>query len=320
MALWLLAQLGLNGIVAGSLYAVLAISFAMIYAPTKTFHFARGNVYVFSAYFLYQFSMVWGWPLPAAIPAALLGAALMGVLVDRVVYTPLRKSGAGVMQILLGAFGTYIVLQNVLLLIWKSDPRTVRVPETLKNGMPFGLLTPPRWTRSASAPCGDCVGACVANLLKSSEGHRSTRSRAQARLAHALTKWPESRGRSSGTTLALQAGEVSGCAIEPDGRAEPALRKRRRAMPKYVIEREIPGIGGWSAEQTQEASKKSRAVLGELGPAIQWLQSYVTADKLYCVYIAPSPDLIEEHAARGGFPCNRVSPVRAVIDPTTAEQ
>jgi branched-chain amino acid transport system permease protein len=141
MALWLLAQLGLNGIVTGSLYAVLAISFAMIYAPTKTFHFAHGNVYVFSAYFLYQFAMVWGWPLPAAIPAALLGAAVMGVLVDRVVYTPLRKSGAGVMQILLSAFGTYIVLQNVLLLIWKSDPRTVRVPETLKNGMPFGLLT-----------------------------------------------------------------------------------------------------------------------------------------------------------------------------------
>ena len=85
-------------------------------------------------------------------------------------------------------------------------------------------------------------------------------------------------------------------------------------MPKYVIEREIPGIGGWSAEQTRKAAEKSRAVLGELGPDIQWLTSYVT------VYIAPSPDLIEQHAARGGFPCNRVSPVRAVIDPTTAER
>ena len=91
-------------------------------------------------------------------------------------------------------------------------------------------------------------------------------------------------------------------------------------MPKYVIEREIPGIGGWSAEQTQKAAETSRAVLGELGPDIQGLTSYVTADKLYCVYIAPSSDLIEEHAARGGFPCNRVSPVRAVIDPTTAER
>jgi len=141
MAAWLLAQLGLNGVVTGSLYAVLAISFALIYAPTKTFHFAHGNVYVFAAYFVYQFAMVWGWPLPAAIPAALLGAAALGVLVDRVVYTPLRRSGAGVMQILLSAFGAYIVLQNVLLLIWKSDPRTVRIPEALKNGIPVGMLT-----------------------------------------------------------------------------------------------------------------------------------------------------------------------------------
>ncbi len=141
MAFWLLAQLGLNGIVTGSLYAVLAISFALVYAPTKTFHFAHGNVYVFSAYFLYQFSMVWGWPMAAAIPAAILGAAILGILVDQIVYTPLRRSGAGVMQILLSAFGTYIVLQNLMLLIWKSDPRTVRVPEALKNGISFGLLT-----------------------------------------------------------------------------------------------------------------------------------------------------------------------------------
>ena len=91
-------------------------------------------------------------------------------------------------------------------------------------------------------------------------------------------------------------------------------------MPKYVIEREIPGIAGWSAEQIQKTSEKSRAVLHELGPHIQWLTSYVTADKLYCVYIAPSPDLIQQHAARGGFPCDRVSLVRAMIDPTTAER
>ena len=91
-------------------------------------------------------------------------------------------------------------------------------------------------------------------------------------------------------------------------------------MPKYVIERDIPGIGGWTAEQIQKTSEKSRGVLRELGPDIQWLTSYVTDDKLYCVYIAPSPDLIKQHAARGGFPCNRVSLVRAVIDPTTAER
>jgi branched-chain amino acid transport system permease protein len=141
MAVWLLAQLGLNGIVTGSLYAVLAISFALIFAPTRTFHFAHGNVYVFAAYFLYQFAVVWGWPWVLAIPATLASAAVLGVLVDRVVYTPLLRSGAGVMQILLSAFGTFIVLQNVLLLVWKSDPRTIRIPDALKNGIPFGLLT-----------------------------------------------------------------------------------------------------------------------------------------------------------------------------------
>lgn len=141
MVYWLLAQLVLNGIVTGCLYALLAISFAVIYAPTRTFHFAHGSVYVYGGYFLYQFAMEWGWPLPVAIPAAVLGAALLGVLVDRVVYTPLRRSGAGVMEILLSAFGTFIVLQNVLLLIWKSDPRTVRSPEALRNGISFGLLT-----------------------------------------------------------------------------------------------------------------------------------------------------------------------------------
>lgn len=141
MAYWLLVQLALNGIVTGCLYAILAISFAVIYAPTKTFHFAHGSVYVYGGYFLYQFAMEWGWPLPAAVPAAVLAAGCLGVLVDRAVYTPLRKRGAGVMEILLSAFGTFIVLQNVLLLIWKSDPRTVRVPEGLKNGIPFGPLT-----------------------------------------------------------------------------------------------------------------------------------------------------------------------------------
>jgi hypothetical protein len=90
-------------------------------------------------------------------------------------------------------------------------------------------------------------------------------------------------------------------------------------MPKFLIEREIPGIGAWSAGQLQKAAEKSRAVLRELGPEIQWLTSYVTGDRLYCVYIAPGPDLIKEHATRGGFPCNRVSEVRGVMDPTTAE-
>src|SRR5512144_1042566 len=103
MVYWLLGQLLLNGIVTGCLYAILAISFAVIYAPTKTFHFAHGSVYVYRGYLLYQLAMEWQWPLLAAIPGAILGAAILGVLVDRAVYTPLRNSGAGVMEILLSA-------------------------------------------------------------------------------------------------------------------------------------------------------------------------------------------------------------------------
>ena len=90
-------------------------------------------------------------------------------------------------------------------------------------------------------------------------------------------------------------------------------------MPKYVIEREIPGAGKLSAAELAAISQKSCSVLRELGPQIQWLQSYVTDDKIYCVYIAPSAELIREHARQGGFPANRVSEVRSIIDPTTAE-
>ena len=90
-------------------------------------------------------------------------------------------------------------------------------------------------------------------------------------------------------------------------------------MPKYVIEREIPGLGKWSVDQLRAASQKSCGALNKLGPQIQWLHSYVTDDKLYCVYIAPNAELVREHAKQGGFPANRVSQVRAVIDPTTAE-
>lgn len=90
-------------------------------------------------------------------------------------------------------------------------------------------------------------------------------------------------------------------------------------MPKYVIERDIPGAGQLSAEQLKGISQTSCAVLGELGPRIQWLQSYVTGDKVYCVYIAPDEAMVREHAARGGFPANRVSEVATIIDPTTAE-
>ena len=90
-------------------------------------------------------------------------------------------------------------------------------------------------------------------------------------------------------------------------------------MPKFVIEREIPGLGNLSDAELQEASLKSVSVLKDLGPEIQWLHSYVTGDKLYCVYLAPDESMIREHAKRAGFPANRISAVRRLIDPTTAE-
>jgi cell division inhibitor SulA len=90
-------------------------------------------------------------------------------------------------------------------------------------------------------------------------------------------------------------------------------------MPKYVIEREIPEAGKLSAEQLQAISQKSCGVLKALGPQIQWVQSYVTDDKIYCVYIAPNEEMVREHAQQGGFPANRISEVKQVIDPTTAE-
>ena len=90
-------------------------------------------------------------------------------------------------------------------------------------------------------------------------------------------------------------------------------------MPKFVIEREIPGAGKLSAAELQAISQKSCGVLKEMGPQIQWVQSYVTDDKIYCVYIAPNEEMVQKHAKQGGFPTNRVSRVRGVIDPTTAE-
>ncbi len=90
-------------------------------------------------------------------------------------------------------------------------------------------------------------------------------------------------------------------------------------MPKYLIEREIPGAGKLSAAQLQGISQKSCSVLNTLGPQIQWIQSYVTGDKIYCVYRAPNEEMVREHARQGGFPANRISEITTVIDPTTAE-
>jgi hypothetical protein len=90
-------------------------------------------------------------------------------------------------------------------------------------------------------------------------------------------------------------------------------------VPKFVIERELPGAGRLSTDELRAISQKSCGVLEALGPAIQWRESYVTDDKLYCVYVAPNADMVREHARRGGFPANVVAQVRAVIEPTTAE-
>jgi hypothetical protein len=90
-------------------------------------------------------------------------------------------------------------------------------------------------------------------------------------------------------------------------------------MPKYVIEREIPGAGKMTDDQLREVAQKSCDVLRKLGPEIQWHESYVTDDKIYCVYIAQNPEIVRQHAKQGGFPADRVSEVRKVIDPTTSE-
>ena len=90
-------------------------------------------------------------------------------------------------------------------------------------------------------------------------------------------------------------------------------------MPKFLIEREIPGAGDLKPEELQSISQKSCGVLREMGPQIQWVESYVTGDKVYCVYIAPDEAAVREHAERGGVPANRVSEIKGMIDPTTAE-
>jgi hypothetical protein len=90
-------------------------------------------------------------------------------------------------------------------------------------------------------------------------------------------------------------------------------------MPKFVIEREIPGIGRLPADSMRSIAQKSCAVLEKMGPSIQWVESFVTNDKLYCVYIAPDEEAVRQHASQGGFPANRISAVKRMIDPTTAE-
>jgi hypothetical protein len=90
-------------------------------------------------------------------------------------------------------------------------------------------------------------------------------------------------------------------------------------MPKYVVERDIPGAGKLTRDELHAVSQKSCGVLRDLGPQVQWLESFVTPDKIYCIYIAPDENAIREHARQGGFPANRISEVKTMIDPTTSE-
>ena len=90
-------------------------------------------------------------------------------------------------------------------------------------------------------------------------------------------------------------------------------------MPKYLIEREVKDAGELSTAELADVSQKSCSVLNQMGPGIQWVQSYITGDKIYCVYIAPDVETVKEHAQRGGFPANKISEVKSIIDPTTAE-
>jgi hypothetical protein len=99
----------------------------------------------------------------------------------------------------------------------------------------------------------------------------------------------------------------------------PSKLQKENAMPKFVIEREIAGAGKLPKQELQAISQKSCSVLQSMGPQIQWLQSYVTDDKIYCVYIAPDAETVREHARKGGFPANVISRVRSIIDPTSAE-
>lgn len=90
-------------------------------------------------------------------------------------------------------------------------------------------------------------------------------------------------------------------------------------MPRYVIERELPNAGRLSAEELRAISQRSCSVLNQMGPQIQWVHSYVTDEKIYCVYVAPNEEMVREHARKGGFPANRVAAVKTIIDPTTSE-
>ncbi|MGA7847961.1 MAG: DUF4242 domain-containing protein [Terriglobales bacterium] len=130
--------------------------------------------------------------------------------------------------------------------------------------------------------------------------------------------------RITGGGWVRQLGEFAGALDLTEGgftmqTAKPGLQQQERIMPKYVIEREIPNAGKLTQQELHAISQKSCGILQQLGPQVQWVESFVTDDKIYCVYIAPNEEMVREHARQGGFPANRISAVRSVIGPTTAE-
>jgi branched-chain amino acid transport system permease protein len=134
----LFLQLLANGIIAGSVYALLGLGFGIIYSATRTFHFAHGAVYSMAGYLAFQFHVLWHLPLPLSIALCLLSAILLGIGIEGLIYRPLRGAGASSMEILLSSLGLFILLTNFMIILWRSDPRVLPVAESIRKGIQIG--------------------------------------------------------------------------------------------------------------------------------------------------------------------------------------
>jgi branched-chain amino acid transport system permease protein len=134
----MLFQLAVNGVIAGSAYALLALGFGIIYGTTRTFHFAHGAVYTLAGYVFYHTLVVVGAPFFVGVVAALAVAGVLGPAMERFIYRPLRTSGASEMEVLLSSLGLYVLIENLIIILWRSDPRTVPVLDSLQQGIEVG--------------------------------------------------------------------------------------------------------------------------------------------------------------------------------------
>jgi branched-chain amino acid transport system permease protein len=134
----LFLQLLANGIIAGSVYALLGLGFGIIFSATRTFHFAHGAVYSMAGYLAFHFHVLWFFPIELAIPLSVLAAVLLGIGIEGLVYRPLRSVGASTMEMLLSSLGLFILLQNLMIILWKSDPRVLPVAESIRKGISIG--------------------------------------------------------------------------------------------------------------------------------------------------------------------------------------